>query len=65
MLDNFEDFIYNCDSDIVCHKMLLALKKGKTLTEAAREVMDSLDGAFSVTGITATANFSRLKTPME
>ena len=29
MYRNFPNFIYNCDSDIVCHKMLLALKQGK------------------------------------
>ena len=31
MTQNFSDFIYNCDSDIVCHKMLLGLKQGKDL----------------------------------
>jgi amidophosphoribosyltransferase len=61
MLDNFQDFMFNCDSDIVCHKMLLALKKGKPLAEAAREVMESLDGAFSVTGVTGDGEFFAFK----
>ncbi len=63
MSENFSDFYYNCDSDIVCHKMLLALKQGKDLAEAARYVMESLDGAFSVTGITGEGDFFAFKDP--
>jgi len=58
---NFSDFLYNCDSDIVCHKMLLGLKQGKTLEAAARIVMESLDGAFSVIGITGEGQFFAFK----
>jgi amidophosphoribosyltransferase len=61
MTQNFSDFLYTCDSDIVCHKMLLALKQGKDLTAAARSVMESLDGAFSVTGITGDGDFFAFK----
>ncbi len=61
--ENFTDFLYNCDSDIVCHKMLLALKQGQDLTSAARTVMESLDGAFSVTGITGNGDFFAFKDP--
>ncbi len=63
MNQNFTDFIYNCDSDIVCHKMLLGLKQGKDLESAARTVMESLDGAFSVTGITGDGEFFAFKDP--
>jgi amidophosphoribosyltransferase len=63
MNQNFTDFIYNCDSDIVCHKMLLGLKQGKGLEFAARTVMESLDGAFSVTGITGDGEFFAFKDP--
>ncbi len=63
MTQNFSDFIYNCDSDIVCHKMLFGLKQGKTLESAARTVMESLDGAFSVTGITGDGEFFAFKDP--
>ncbi len=63
MNQNFEDFLYNCDSDIVCHKMLLGLKKTKDLVSAARSVMESLDGAFSVTGITGDGDFFAFKDP--
>jgi amidophosphoribosyltransferase len=60
---NFENFLYNCDSDIVCHKMLLELKNGKTLEDSARNVMETLDGAFSVTGITGNGEFFAFKDP--
>ncbi len=59
--ENFSDFLYTCDSDIVCHKMLLALKQGKDLAEAARSVMEGLDGAFSITGITGDGDFFAFK----
>ncbi|MGD0645487.1 MAG: amidophosphoribosyltransferase [Candidatus Bathyarchaeia archaeon] len=63
MTENFSDFQYGCDSDIVCHKMLLGLKQGKDLVSAVRSVMESLDGAFSVTGITGDGDFFAFKDP--
>lgn len=63
MKNNFPDFNYICDSDIVCHKLLLGLKNGKDLASAVRGVMDSLDGAFSVTGITSDDEFFAFKDP--
>jgi amidophosphoribosyltransferase len=63
MHQEFSDFMYNCDSDIVCHKMLLGLKQGKGLEAAARNVMESLDGAFSVIGITGDGEFFAFKDP--
>jgi amidophosphoribosyltransferase len=43
--------------------MLLGLKQGKTLEAATRTVMESLDGAFSVTGITGDGEFFAFKDP--
>jgi amidophosphoribosyltransferase len=63
MTNNFSDFNYTCDSDIVCHKLLLGLKTGKSLSEAVHDTMISLDGAFSVTGITGDGNFFAFKDP--
>jgi amidophosphoribosyltransferase len=63
IIQNFPDLLYTCDSDIVCRKMLLALKQGKDLASAARTVMESLDGAFSVTGITGDGDFFAFKDP--
>jgi amidophosphoribosyltransferase len=61
MAKNFPAFLYNCDSDIVCHQMLLGLKQGKDLESAARTVMETLDGAFSVTGLTGEGEFFAFK----
>jgi amidophosphoribosyltransferase len=63
MTENFSDFLYNCDSDIVAHKMLLGLKQTSDLAAAAKTVMESLDGAFSVTGITQDGEFFAFKDP--
>jgi len=63
MTENFPDSLYTCDSDIVCHKMLLGLKQGKDLVSVVRSVMESLDGAFSVTGVTGDGYFFAFKDP--
>jgi amidophosphoribosyltransferase len=60
---NFSNFVYNCDSDLVCHKFLLGYKKTGDIVAAARGVMESLDGAFSVTGITGDGDFFAFKDP--
>jgi amidophosphoribosyltransferase len=57
----FSDFMYTCDSDLVCHKLLLELKNGKDLASAVKACIESLDGAFSVTGITGNGDFFALK----
>ena len=63
MAENFLDFYFNCDSDVVCHKLLLGLKRGKDLASAVRDVMESLDGAFSVIGLTGDGDFFAFKDP--
>ncbi|MDR2699208.1 MAG: hypothetical protein LBC12_00035 [Nitrososphaerota archaeon] len=63
MRDNFEGFVYNCDSDIVCYKLLLGFKQGKDLVGAVRDVMESLDGAFSVIGVLDDGTFFAFKDP--
>jgi amidophosphoribosyltransferase len=63
MTENFPEFKYACDSDIVCHKLLLGLKEGKDLVSAVRVVMESLDGAFSVIGLTGEGDFFAFKDP--
>ncbi len=60
---NFSYFSYSCDSDVVCHKLLLGLAQTKDLTSAVRSTMESLDGAFSVTGITGNGDFFAFKDP--
>ncbi|MDR2707785.1 MAG: amidophosphoribosyltransferase [Nitrososphaerota archaeon] len=63
MRNNFKDFVYNCDSDIVCYKLLLGFKQGKDLVGAVRSVMESLEGAFSVIGILEDGTFFAFKDP--
>jgi amidophosphoribosyltransferase len=60
---NFSYFSYSCDSDVVCHKLLLGLQQTKDLASAVRSTMESLDGAFSVTGITGDGDFFAFKDP--
>ena len=63
MTENFSDFYFNCDSDVVCHKLLLGLNRAKTWRPRFELVMESLDGAFSVTGITGDGEFFAFKDP--
>ncbi|MDR0798128.1 MAG: hypothetical protein LBE70_05410, partial [Nitrososphaerota archaeon] len=61
--NNFKAFVYNCDASIVYYKLLLGFKQGKDLVGAVREVMEDLDGAFSVTGILGDGTFFAFKDP--
>ncbi len=63
ILQHFPDFTCICDSDLVCNKLLVELKDGKDLALAVKNVMLSLDGAFSVIGITGDGNFFAFKDP--
>jgi len=63
LTNHFLNFTCSCDSDLVCNKLLLELKEGKDLTTAVKTVMQSLDGAFSVTGITGNGDFFAFKDP--
>jgi len=63
MNQHFPDFLCTCDSDLVCRKLLLELEKSKDLTSAVNACMQSLDGAFSVTGITGNGDFFAFKDP--
>jgi amidophosphoribosyltransferase len=60
---HFPNFSCSCDSDLVCNKLLLELKEGKDLVSAVKSVMLSLDGAFSVIGITGNGDFFAFKDP--
>ena len=63
MDQHFSGFACSCDSDIVCHKLLLELAKNKDLTSAVSACMQSLDGGFSVAGITGNGDFFAFKDP--
>lgn len=57
------NFTCTCDSDLVCNKLLIELKSGKDLATAVKSVMLSLDGAFSVIGLTGNGDFFAFKDP--
>jgi amidophosphoribosyltransferase len=59
----FSGLTYSCDSDLVCRKLLLELEQRKDLTSAVSECMQSIDGAFSVAGITGNGDFFAFKDP--
>jgi amidophosphoribosyltransferase len=61
--NNFKDFVYNDDSDIIYYKLLLGFKQGKELDGAVQGVMEDLDGAFSVIGILKDGTFFAFKDP--
>jgi len=63
MQEHFSNFICSCDSDLVINKLLLELKNGKGLEEAVKTAMLSLDGAFSVIGITGDGVLFAFKDP--
>lgn len=53
----FPNFSYECDADLVCHKLLIELTKEKDLTRAVETCMREIEGAFSVAGITKNGEF--------
>jgi len=59
----FPDFSYECDAELVCHKLMVELLKGKELKEAVRTCMLEIDGAFSVAAITQDGRFFAFKDP--
>jgi len=48
----FGQFPYACDAELICRKLLMKLLEEKDISTAAKECIEEVDGAFSVTGIT-------------
>lgn len=59
----FPKFSYECDADLICHKLLLELLKGKNLASAVKTCMLEVDGAFSVAAVTQKGDFFAFKDP--
>lgn len=59
----FPRFSYECDSDLICHKLMLEFLKGKDIPSAVRACMLEIDGAFSVAAITQDGDFFAFKDP--
>jgi len=47
-------FPYACDAELINRKLLMKLLEEKDIVAAAKECIEEIDGAFSVTGITQT-----------
>jgi amidophosphoribosyltransferase len=60
---SFRGFSYECDSDLICHKLLIELDKTKDLSKAVKACMEKIDGAFSVAGVTQNGDFFAFKDP--
>jgi amidophosphoribosyltransferase len=59
----FPRFSYECDSDLICRKLLIELLKGKSIPSAVRTCMKEIDGAFSVACVTQDGDFFAFKDP--
>jgi amidophosphoribosyltransferase len=59
----FPSFSYECDANIISHKLLMELIKNKDLASAAEVCMQEIEGAFSVAGITKDGEFFAFKDP--
>jgi len=59
----FPQFSYECDADLICHKLLIEIMKTKDLTAAVKTCMQKIEGAFSVAGITKDGEFFAFKDP--
>jgi amidophosphoribosyltransferase len=59
----FRGFSYECDSDLICHKLMIEYLKSKDLISAVKTCMQEVDGAFSAAGITQNGDFFAFKDP--
>jgi len=59
----FPEFSYECDADLICHKLLIELVNSKDLTMAVKTCMEQIEGAFSVVGIMKDGEFFAFKDP--
>ena len=59
----FPGFSYECDADLVCHKLQIELTKSKDIASAVKTCMQEIEGAFSVAGITEDGKFFAFKDP--
>ncbi|MEM3359703.1 MAG: amidophosphoribosyltransferase [Candidatus Bathyarchaeia archaeon] len=60
---DFPNFIYECDADLICRKLLAELLRRKNLEDAVEACMKEIEGAFSVAGITKDGKFFAFKDP--
>lgn len=59
----FPDFSYQCDAELICHKLLIELRQSRDLPSAVKTCMQEIEGAFSVVGVTKDGKFFAFKDP--
>jgi amidophosphoribosyltransferase len=59
----FPGFSYECDADLICHKLLIEMAKENDMVSAVKKCMLEIDGAFSVACITQSGDFFAFKDP--
>jgi amidophosphoribosyltransferase len=59
----FPDFSYECDADLICHKLLIELMENRDVAVAVEACMREIDGAFSVACVTIDGDFFAFKDP--
>jgi amidophosphoribosyltransferase len=63
IVKQFPRFSYECDANLVCHKLFIEYLKTHDLTSAVKACMKEIEGAFSVAGITQDGDFFAFKDP--
>ncbi len=61
--EEFPGFSYECDADLICHKLMIEMLQGRDLTSAIEACMLEVDGAFSVAGVTRKGELFAYKDP--
>ncbi|MGQ9726433.1 MAG: amidophosphoribosyltransferase [Candidatus Bathycorpusculaceae bacterium] len=59
----FPKFSYECDADLISHKILIELLEKKDVASAVKACMEEIEGAFSVACITKKGDFFAFKDP--
>ncbi len=59
----FRNFSYECDGDLICHKLLMELLETRNLTDAVKQCMSQIEGSYSVIGVTKNGEFFAFKDP--
>lgn len=59
----FPQFSYECDAELICRKLAVALKQGQDLQTAIQTCFNEVEGAYSVSGITQEGELFAFKDP--
>ncbi len=63
IIQEFPAFSYECDADLICHKLLMELSQTRDLASAVETCMQQIEGAYSAAGLTKEGEFFAFKDP--